>query len=97
MTKIVFQTFWDRYGKKRERFDAERAWQRLTDKERQSAISGIVPFHKRSARQGTAIPYPAAYLNQRMWETARRRGGRPMKAAVPAGTGKDPFDEMELW
>ena len=38
---ITFQTFWDRYGKKRERGDAERAWQRLTDKEQQQAIEQL--------------------------------------------------------
>jgi hypothetical protein len=95
--EATFQIFWDRYGKKRERSDAERAWQRLTGKEQQQAIDGIPAYHKR--QHGATIPYPAAYLNQRLWQKPKR-GNRSAAGTVrvaPASGRKDPFDEMELW
>ena len=96
-----FNIFWDRYGKKRERGDAERAWQRLTEKERQDAIGGISAYHRQAERQGTSILYPAAYLNQRLWQKARRqRGRRPSaaKAAVPSSSASgNQFYGMEIW
>lgn len=90
---ITFQTFWDRYGKKRERSDAERAWQRLTDKEQQQAVDGLAAYHK---RQGANIPYPAAYLNQRLWQKPKR-SQRGRCSTVPPSKATDPFSEMELW
>ena len=90
---ITFQTFWDRYGKKRERGDAERAWQRLTDREQQQAIDGLAAYHKR--QQGATISYPAAYLNQRLWQKPKR--GRHSAVRSTVCPSKDPFSEMEMW
>ena len=95
---VLFQTFWDRYGKKRERSDAERAWQRLDDKERQAAINGIVAYQKRCRQQGGDVPYPASYLNQRLWQKPK---GRPpkyqKKVAETVTTAGDQFYGMEVW
>ena len=94
----MFQTFWDQYGKKRERSDAERAWLRLTEQEQRAAIKGIAAYRKRCSQQGEDVPYPAAYLNQRLWQKPK---GRPPKHAAARSadsvTGNSPFDVMEMW
>lgn len=91
-----FNTFWEQYGRKRERSDAERAWQRLTDDERRAAIKGIAAYHRRCMKEGKATSYPAAYLNQKnLWKKTKGRPPKSAKKAVrPAG---NPFDEMEMW
>lgn len=97
-TATGFQTFWDRYGKKRERGDAERAWLRLTEQEQLAAINGITAYQKRCQQQGGDVPYPAAYLNQRLWQKPK---GRPpkyqKKVAETVTTAGDQFYGMDLW
>ena len=87
-----FNIFWELYGKKRERGDAERAWGRLTDDERQAAVKGIAAYHKQCQKEGKAPSYPAAYLNQKqLWQKTK---GRPPKAAKRISSApKDP----ETW
>ena len=91
----AFQTFWDRYGKKRERGDAMKAWQRLTPEEQQAAIDGIPAYRRQCEERGTAMLYAQGYLNQRRWQQAGRRRGR--KPSSPPPSTSDPFGEMEMW
>lgn len=91
-----FNIFWEHYGKKRERSDAERAWQRLDDAEQQAAIKGIVAYHKRCRQEGKETSYPAAYLNQHLWQTRRGRRPSTAKANVQAGPAKG-FTDPETW
>ena len=86
-----FETFWELYGKKRERSDASRAWQRLTDDEQQAAIRGIAAYHRQCQKDGRTLPYPAAYLNQHLWQ--RSKGRPPKTARRPATIPPDP----ETW
>lgn len=92
-----FNTFWNRYGKKRERGDAERAWHRLSADEQQAAVSGITAYRRRCEQQGTAPSYPAAYLNQRLWQKPRRGRTRQAKAEDSRTDGTGSFYGMEIW
>lgn len=94
----LFQVFWNSYGKKRERMDAGRAWQRLTDKDRQAAINGIPSYHKQCQQQGKDLPYPAAYLNQRLWQKPKGRPPKHRQKAAKTDTSADGyFYGMEIW
>lgn len=97
MCDTDFQTFWDCYGKKRERSDAERAWQRLTAKDQQAAIRGVTAYHRRCKQRGIETAYPAAYLNQRLWKSGH--GSRQVAYRIngSAPHASDPFDDMDLW
>jgi hypothetical protein len=62
-----FDEFWDAYDKKENRRAAERAWGRLSAKDRRAAIDGIAEYQAhRSDRK--FWKHPQGYLNGRLWE-----------------------------
>lgn len=63
-----FDTFWREYGFKKDIRCAQRAWKKLTVKERKAAISYIPAYKQECARLNRAMRYPATYLNQATWE-----------------------------
>ena len=65
---VSFQVFWDAYGLKRDRIAAERAWNRLSAKDRKAAFAGIAPYRERCRQTGIAMMYAQGYLNRRRWE-----------------------------
>ena len=88
---IDFRTFWDAYGKKRDRGDAEKVWQRLSAKDRRAAIDGIAAYREACLRDGVAMMYGQGYLSHRRWErqaSDRQKGGLPELEA---------FEDMEIW
>ena len=97
MSTPTFQIFWDRYGKKRERGDAEHAWHRLTADEQQAAIDGIAAYRQQCECQGIAMLYAQGYLNQRRWQKTRRQYGKKSANDTAATVRTDPFEEMEMW
>ena len=68
MAEITFQNFWDAYALKRDRIAAERAWKKLSSKDRQAAIDGIAPYRDDCQRRGISRMYAQGYLNHRRWE-----------------------------
>lgn len=68
MNSNDFNIFWKLYGKKRNRMDAEQAWQRLTDKEQRAAVRGIADYRKDCRRKDVAMVYAQRYLSERLWE-----------------------------
>ena len=105
-TKCEFKTFWDAYALKRNHIKAERAWERLSDKDRRAALAGIAAYQQECRRTGVAVMYAQNYLACRRWEDeievevpihptpipSPHRGGELL--APPAG---GEFDEMEEW
>ena len=85
-TKCEFKTFWDAYALKRNRIKAERAWERLSDKDRRAALAGIAAYQQECRRTGVAVMYAQNYLACRRWEDEIEDGGE-----------NDVFDEMEEW
>lgn len=63
-----FQTFWDAYALKRDRIAAERAWKKLTSKDRKAAIDGIDRYKKDCEKRGISRMYAQGYINHRRWE-----------------------------
>lgn len=107
---LDFKTFWDHYGLKRERIDAENAWDRLSAKDKRAAFNGIKRYREDCQRQGMDMKYAQSYLNQRRWEGKmdKPRQPHPLKPAGNApgakGRGNQPTEthqsqpiEMEKW
>jgi hypothetical protein len=69
MTKIniTFSDFWHSYNLKRDRLRAERAWNRLSDKDRRDACNGIEAYQSACRITGKHISYAQGYLNNRLW------------------------------
>ena len=106
---MEFAAFWDAYGLKRNRIKAERAWERLSDKDRRAALAGIGAYQAECRRTGVAVMYAQNYLSCRRWEdeveveesihpTSACGHSSPERggenAAPPAG---GEYDEMEEW
>lgn len=64
----IFQRFWEAYGLKRDRFAAERAWNRLSATDKRKAISAIPDYNADCARRGINRMYAQGYLSHRRWE-----------------------------
>ena len=64
----TFQQFWDAYGLKRDRIAAERAWSRLTAKDKRMAIRAIDDYAADCARRGISRMYAQGYLSHRRFE-----------------------------
>lgn len=65
---ISFSAFWDAYALKRDRLAALRAWNRLSDKDRHAAFSGIASYREDCQNRGIAMMYAQGYLSHRRWE-----------------------------
>ena len=64
----TFEQFWNLYGLKRDKVAAERAWKRLSAKDRCAAVEGIKPYRQDCADHNRMMMYPQGYLNHRRWE-----------------------------
>lgn len=87
-----FKEFWEVYGLKRDRIAAERAWSRLSAKDRTAAVDGIAAYREDCQRRGISMMYGQGYLSHRRWEDETDGDA---KGTVPADT--PPPDEMETW
>lgn len=115
-TEIKFQQFHDAYGEaygaKIDRIAAERAWKRLSDKDKRAAIAGITAYRDYCQSKGIAMKYPSGYLNLHRWEIevvkpAVKKTEHPTTATVPCGSRQDKsptppvqaslFPDMETW
>lgn len=64
----TFQQFWDAYGLKRDRIAAERAWNRLTAKDKRMAIRAIDDYAADCNCRGISRMYAQGYLSHRRFE-----------------------------
>lgn len=87
-TKCEFLTFWEAYGKKRNRIAAACVWRRLPDKDRRAAIAGIASYRNECMRTGVAMMYPQNYLKYRRWTEETDDISAPTD---------DPIDDMGKW
>jgi hypothetical protein len=62
-----FLEFWDRYGVKKSKPAAARAWKRLSKADKDAALAGIDAY-KGTVRDSQFLQHPSTYLNQRTWE-----------------------------
>lgn len=68
MKDVTFEQFWNLYGLKRDKIAAERAWKRLSAKDRRAAVDGIKPYREDCANHNRMMMYAQGYLNHRRWE-----------------------------
>ena len=66
---LSFERFWTEYdqkvGKKKM---TENAWNKLPQKDKIAALLYIDKLRRTKRADGTAMPYPSTYLNQKYWE-----------------------------
>ena len=77
-----FNEFWNAYPKRKEKFNAFKAWQKIApDAETVSAIMAALEWQKNChdwvKDGGQFIPYPAKWLNGRRWEDEQPEPIRP--------------------
>lgn len=92
MKELDFKMFWDAYGLKRDRIAAERAWKRLSAKDKAAALDGIERYRKDCRTRGISMMYAQGYINHRRWEDEVETEIHPQ--SVPHAEGL--FD-METW
>lgn len=68
MIRITFQAFWDAYALKRDRIAAERAWKKLSARDRQAAFAGIGRYDEDCKKRGISKMYAQGYISHRRWE-----------------------------
>ena len=101
----AFQEFWDAYALKRDRMAAERAWRRLSAKDRLAAFAGIASYTADCERRGISRMYAQGYLNHRRWEDDfGQYSSAPQKTAschpgssFEQTTDTNVLDGMEIW
>lgn len=86
----TFQQFWDAYGLKRDRIAAERAWSRLTAKDKRKAIRAIDDYTADCARRGISRMYAQGYLSHRRFEDDFTAPDKEAPTTVAVGTASRP-------
>ena len=90
MSNVDFDEFWKAYPLHRGKKDAERAWGRLTAKERRQAIAALPAYTADCRERGIAFKYAQGWLNGRRWEDE-------IQCAPPAEAEDNKRDSMEQW
>lgn len=101
-----FQEFWDAYGLKLDRIGAERAWSKLSQKDRRAALEGVSLYKEICEQRGIRMMYAQGYLNHRRWEDEPPQEERTDKRNAEHHTSQNDslsvpvektIEEMELW
>jgi hypothetical protein len=82
-----FDQFYKAYPIHRGRQDAEKAWRRLSAKDRCAARDGIARYCAICQQQGVSYKYPQGYLNGRRWEDEADADPAPSPAPTGVGSG----------
>lgn len=66
---LSFARFWQEYGQKvGKKTMTENAWKKLSQADRVAALLYISRLRNQKKLDGTQMPYPSTYLNQKYWE-----------------------------
>lgn len=63
-----FKDFWKVYPRKRGKEDAERAWKRLTAREKQKALAALPAYIADYQQNNISFKYPQGWLNGKRWK-----------------------------
>lgn len=63
----TFDDFWQAYPLHKARMDAERAWNRLTARDKREAIAALPAYTADCQKRGIAFKYAQGWLNGRRW------------------------------
>lgn len=91
----TFPEFWNAYGLKRDRMAAEKAFLRLSGKDRLAAFNGIAAYRADCEQRGIAMMYAQGYINHRRWED-ESLSSQP-HVASPSQQFTTSNDIMEIW
>lgn len=65
---LSFKTFWNLYGNKVGKMAATmKTWDKMTDADKIECLLFIPRFKNKKQVDGTAMPYPSTFLNQKYW------------------------------
>jgi hypothetical protein len=65
----TFELFYEHYPKKQQKNDAKKAWEKLSETERRSAVKYLKAYKYQLLTETWRSPLlPASYLNKKMWE-----------------------------
>lgn len=92
----TFPEFWDAYGLKRDRMAAEKAFLRLSAKDRIAAFNGIAAYRADCEQRGIAMMYAQGYINHRRWEDEIQPVESVAVQQQPSPT-PDCQPDMEIW
>lgn len=77
-----FDDFWRAYPLHKAKVQAERAWNRLTARDKQKALASLPVYRKYCLQKGIAYKYAQGWLNDRRWED-EYEDNIPSYVAVP--------------
>ena len=63
-----FKDFWKAYPRKRGKEDAEKAWKRLTAREKQKALAALPAYIADYQQNNISFKYPQGWLNGKRWK-----------------------------
>ena len=92
----TFPEFWDAYGQKRDRIAAEKAFLRLSAKDRIAAFNGIAAYREDCQRRGISMMYAQGYITHRRWEDAPSKVETVAVPQQPSPAPPNP-PKMEIW
>jgi hypothetical protein len=93
--KLEFKDFWEAYGLKKNRLVAERAWNRLPDKDKRVALAGIRAYREECQRTGVAMCLGSNYLLNRRWEDEPDVAVKPAQMSAPSDAKE--LGDMDTW
>lgn len=64
---VTFDDFWIKYGKKVDKQQAIKEWNKLKDFEQSEAYQGINPYNKFCEKDGRSRKDPCRYLSNKCW------------------------------
>lgn len=92
----TFPEFWNAYGLKRDRMAAEKAFLRLSAKDRIAAFNGIAAYRADCQQRGISMMYAQGYINHRRWEDDLSPVESVAVNQQPSPTPGD-HPDMEIW
>jgi hypothetical protein len=66
-TDLSFEEFWKLYPLHKAKGSAERAWNRISDKNKRAALAAIPRYREYCEQHGIAFKYPQGWLNDQRW------------------------------
>lgn len=98
MMKIpTFEEFWKQYPVHKNKMRAKAAWERLSARDKRSALAGLPAYVEACRHTGVSFKYAQGWLNDRRWEdelneTSPATVTPPVETAAPSV-----HDEMDEW
>lgn len=92
-----FDDFWKAYPLHRGKLDAEKAWARLSDTDKQKALAALPRYREYLQQTGTNIKYPQGWLNGHRWEDEYDEPATKTEQSTTPPATADTLSDMETW